>query len=48
MKKLKVALLGVVSIAVLSFGFSQPAAKDYSAKAEKEPIVLYTEGGMGI
>ncbi|MDA2681103.1 Phr family secreted Rap phosphatase inhibitor [Bacillus cereus group sp. Bc011] len=48
MKKLKVALLGVVSIAFLSFGFSQPAAKGYSAKAEKKPIVLYTEGGMGI
>ncbi len=48
MKKFKVALLGVVSIAVLSFGFSQPASKDYSAKVEKEPIALYTEGGMGI
>lgn len=47
MKKLKLMLLGVVSIAVLSFGFNETVTKDYSVKKEAD-IQYHTEPGMGI
>ncbi|HDR7969546.1 TPA: Phr family secreted Rap phosphatase inhibitor [Bacillus pacificus] len=48
MKKLKLALLSVVSVAVLSIGFSQTVTKEQSALPKEEIIVKYSEPGMGI
>ncbi|MEH7456609.1 Phr family secreted Rap phosphatase inhibitor [Bacillus pseudomycoides] len=49
MKKIKIALLGVISVAVLSFSLNSPIVKKNAAPTLKQEItVFYSEHGTGI
>ncbi|ABS22206.1 Phr family secreted Rap phosphatase inhibitor [Bacillus cytotoxicus] len=49
MKKIKIALLGLMSVAVVSFGLNSPITKDNASSELKYETVSYmSEHGGGI
>ncbi|PEA29804.1 Phr family secreted Rap phosphatase inhibitor [Bacillus toyonensis] len=49
MKKIKITLMGLISIAVLSFGLNSPSIEKNAAPTlKKENIISYSEHGTGI
>ncbi|MGH1048548.1 Phr family secreted Rap phosphatase inhibitor [Bacillus mycoides] len=49
MKKIKITLMGLIGIAVLSFGLNSPSIEKNAAPTLKqENIISYSEHGTGI